>query len=190
MSDDPSDSFLDKIGKDTRERFFSMFREENGCLIFSGMKNKAGYGLFWVGGKRRLTHRLAWKLRHGPIENGLLVLHAVVCSSRACAKEEHLRLGTQYDNVMDMIVKGTHPRNGGRPPRLPVESVRWIRQHFRGGKNKAKELAKKLGITWGYVYSIKRGRDRQRTAFKAEPAAAAAPIVKPIPPRSPTPSHK
>jgi hypothetical protein len=52
------------------------------------------------------VHRVAWELEHGPIPDGMLILHR--CDNPACWAPEHLFLGTQADNVRDMHAKGRH----------------------------------------------------------------------------------
>jgi hypothetical protein len=49
--------------------------------------------------------RIAWTLAHGPIPDGLNVLHT--CDNVICVNVRHLYLGTQKDNVRDMYER--HP---------------------------------------------------------------------------------
>ncbi len=71
-----------------------------------------GYGRIMLGsrtdGSRRevLVHRFVWELEHGEIPEGLNVCHH--CDNRPCANVEHLFLGTQADNLDDMIRKHGH----------------------------------------------------------------------------------
>lgn len=57
------------------------------------------------------THRAAWIVTHGPIPDGLQVLHR--CDNPPCCNPAHLFLGTQLDNVSDMNAKRRH--GGGKP---------------------------------------------------------------------------
>ena len=90
----------------------------NGCIEWTGHTNDRGYGKLSVGTSTVYTHRFAWELANGPILDGLQVLHH--CDNPPCCQTEptegypdgHLFLGTQLDNVRDMITKGRWRGNG------------------------------------------------------------------------------
>lgn len=89
-------------------------RTPTGCLVWAGKRHHTGYGVSKVAGRRRPVHRLMWEACNGPIPDGLLVLHR--CDVRPCIEPAHLFLGTDRDNVHDMIAKG---RSGG-PHRIDL----------------------------------------------------------------------
>jgi len=92
------------------------------CWEWQGAKHEFGYGLLGLGARSgnrtALTvraHRVAWILAHGPIDEGVMVLHA--CDNPACVR--HLFLGTAKDNIHDAKRKG---RMSKPPVRLGMEN--------------------------------------------------------------------
>jgi hypothetical protein len=86
-------------------------RNENGCLLWTGYREKTGYGAMSVGGRFTKVHRVAWQLANGDIPAGMKVCHS--CDVRNCIEPTHLWLGTQADNIRDMYEKGRHRNIGG-----------------------------------------------------------------------------
>lgn len=74
------------------------------CLVFTG-KLRRGYGLTseQVDGRTRdrLAHRVVYEHHHGPVPDGLFVLHS--CDNPPCVKITHLRAGTARENAADMV---------------------------------------------------------------------------------------
>lgn len=81
---------------------------DSDCWLFSGSLDTDGYGQVFRATRKNPTtvrvHRLAWEEVNGPIPAGMRVLHS--CDVRACCNPAHLFLGTQQDNVTDMMQKG------------------------------------------------------------------------------------
>ena len=78
-----------------------------------------GYGVVGAGGKTVRAHRVAWEVAHGPIPDGVHVLHQ--CDNPPCINPAHLFLGTQADNMADKVAKG-------RPPGQEAQHERHERQ--------------------------------------------------------------
>lgn len=75
------------------------------CWLWMGYRNTNGYGNFTIGERPHLAHRVAWSLKWGrPVPEDRRILHE--CDVPACVNPLHLWLGTQRDNVADMIAKG------------------------------------------------------------------------------------
>ena len=114
------------------------------CLEWQACCTRDGYGQLFRAGKSVLAHRMAWELEHGPVPDGLCVLHR--CDNPPCVASGHLFLGTQLDNIGDMIAKGrdrkaTGDANGSRlhPESRPRGEDSGSRLHpeclARGGRN-------------------------------------------------------
>jgi len=69
----------------------------------------------------QLTHRVMWEHLNGPIPSDMVVMHT--CDNRACCNPDHLELGTQADNVRDMMKKG-RARTGKR---MSLSEIGWIK---------------------------------------------------------------
>jgi hypothetical protein len=76
------------------------------CLEWIGCCTGAGYGMFCHKGKNYLAHRASYTLYKGKIPGKMFVCH--ICDNRKCTNPNHLFLGTQKDNVQDMIKKKRH----------------------------------------------------------------------------------
>lgn len=80
----------------------------DGCwLSDSSSWGDMGYGQFSFNGYRRAAHRAAWEIFKGSIPDKTLVLHT--CDVPNCVNPDHLFLGTQLDNMRDMLAKGRRP---------------------------------------------------------------------------------
>lgn len=95
--------FIDRT-KPIKERFWSKVQKTESCWLWIGTKNRYGYGTILHQGSRRLAHRLAYELSGNVIPQGMNLLHT--CDNPPCINPEHLRVGTQLDNVRDMYEKG------------------------------------------------------------------------------------
>lgn len=88
------------------ERFWSRVRKgaEDECWEWTGPRIPTQYGTIMVNGRVERAHRASWFLAHGPVPDGMWVLHS--CDNRGCVNPIHLFLGTRQDNVDDMVRKG------------------------------------------------------------------------------------
>ena len=77
--------------------------DSNGCWLWQLSLFVTGYGQCNVNGES-YAHRLTYKTFIGNIPKGLLVMHS--CDVPACCNPNHLKVGTDQDNVNDKMAKG------------------------------------------------------------------------------------
>lgn len=127
--------------------FWSRVDNTGECWLWTGSQ-RDGYGRLLFQGRFKLAHRVAWELTNGPIPDGLYVCHT--CDNPPCVRPAHLFVGSQQDNLNDMVAKGrsrrqTHCHNG-HP--MTDDNI-----YFRKGKRNscrvcAKENAKRRYAAW------------------------------------------
>jgi hypothetical protein len=150
LSDTPM-STLDEI------RFWDSFDMSAGpeaCWLWARIPSGSGYGSLgigkrWPNRKTYRAHKVMWQLINGPVPHGLFVCHH--CDNRLCVNPRHLFLGTQTDNMVDMVRKGraakAHGENNNNS-KLSVDDVKAIR-----GLSAAGFCRYSIGAAFGIVHS-------------------------------------
>lgn len=117
---------LDKYIKDNTEETCT------GCLIstkaLSRGRAQTSITDYIAIGKTKMLHRIVYIYYKGAIPEGLVVMHS--CDNPACINIEHLSLGTQWDNMQDMVKKGRQGNRGANNPKskLTLDKVEFIRR--------------------------------------------------------------
>ena len=137
------------------ERFFSKIEKKSSeeCWCWTGLKNTKGYGQITINSKKYIAHRVSWVLYNGAIPEGLLVCHT--CDNRLCLNPMHLFLGTNKDNMRDMVEKGRSgagEKHGNH--KLTEKEVIEIREKYIPYKYTQSKLAKEYCVTQAAIYYI------------------------------------
>ena len=133
------------------KRFWSKVdvRDPDDCWPWTATRCPGGYGSFSVNGKKIGSNRVGWELVYGPIPPSINVLHS--CDSPRCCNPLHWFLGTQRDNIVDMLEKHREARGemNGRA-KLTKNDVLIIRKKASQGVSRI-DLAKVFGLAPDYV---------------------------------------
>lgn len=84
------------------DRFWAKVLKTDTCWRWRGALVR-GYGKFWLDGKQRSAHRVAYELAVGPVPSGLTLDH--LCRERSCVNPTHLEPVPMRTNVL----RGTSP---------------------------------------------------------------------------------
>ena len=143
--------------KPLHERLFSKIKKTETCWLWTGSVVGIGYG--YMGKGRRgdgfiSAHRASWQYHHGEIPEGLQVLHK--CDTPRCVNPDHLFLGTQADNIHDMVFKGR--RRGGKLT-LTEKQVSQIRELHKTKEYSCHDLSLLFPVSKSQIARIIRGEN-------------------------------
>ncbi len=124
--------------------------DKDGCWLWSGSKDTEGYGLIRVDGILMKAHRVSYVVFKNEIPKGLNILHS--CSKKACVNPDHLRAGTQKENIQEEFLNNRHPSQ-----KLSPNDVRDIRERIEDGEVLT-YIAKYYGVGVSCISSIKHRR--------------------------------
>ena len=143
------------------EQFWNQLLRDGECRVWSGYRNRGGYGRLSYRHEQWSAHRLAFTLANGPIPLGFQVRHS--CDNPPCCNPDHLSIGTMEENNRDRVDRGrTHlsGRSGeaNSSARLTPDQVREIRQVYSEGRTSQAALAKIFGVSKQHVARIVNGQ--------------------------------
>lgn len=135
--------FIDKKGEDD-------------CWEFIGCRNSDGYGrIGTTPSKNESAHRIIYKLEKGDIPKGNVVMHT--CDNPPCCNPKHLILGTQNDNIQDMVSKQRHVYNTKENcnfAKLTEKQVIEIKNKYTGKRGDKVKLAKEYSVVVTTITNI------------------------------------
>lgn len=116
--------------------FWEKVKKLESCWEWQAGFNGNGYGAAYFNGKQYRAHRASWIMAHGKIPNGMMLCHS--CDNPKCVNPSHLFLGTQADNIADMVTKGRQAKGDSCSARLYPE------RRARGDKHGSKTHPEKV----------------------------------------------
>ncbi len=125
---------------------------DTGCWeVTSHAIGNRGYAAITHNGIRQGVHRFIYEELFGSIPDGMVVMHK--CDNPRCINPEHLKLGTQAENMKDMVEK-KRSLIGERNPnvKLTMDKVRAIKKD----KRSYSQIAGEYGVGFGVIGQIKR----------------------------------
>lgn len=141
------------------KRFWGHVEKLDSCWEWRGSLNAYGYGRLGItvdGVKMRYpSHRLSWAIHYGIIPDGMFVCHK--CDNRMCVNPEHLFIGTQVENMHDMVKKNRQSKGEGHGrSKATIKNVIAIRRMRKDGYSFS-EIARKFSLSIKGVWLIATG---------------------------------
>lgn len=158
-------------GHTTNERFWMKVDKSGDCWLWLGYRTAAGYGMFWLNGRMRVSHRVALELEHGDtLDRDTAVCHR--CDNPPCVRPSHLFLGSLADNNHDRDKKGRQARLRGELNGrclLTDDEAREIYRRGVAGDSPAEIARDYPRCSYSTVYLIARGYTRRHATGATKP---------------------
>ena len=141
---------IKKLNKNSKDIILE--EKPNGCIeCISHSRDDCGYTRIRYKEKHERLFRVLYELKYGEIPKKMVLRHK--CDNPRCCNTEHLELGTQKDNVRDMIERGRDKYHLPNP-------------NCRGTKNNMNKLSE---ANVEYIYKSNIGCRKLSKIFKVSP---------------------
>lgn len=93
------------INRTIRNRILTHYEIIDDCWIYRGGGGKKDYKYIKIDNKAYPVHRLSYLIHYNQWPAGLHVLHK--CNNKHCINPEHLKIGSNFENVLDRSKSAT-----------------------------------------------------------------------------------
>ncbi len=144
-------------GETEEDRFWSrLIKSDDPKGCWEHQQRSGRYATASYKGTPWLAHRLSFFLAYGR-EPQLQILH--ICDNGKCVRPDHLREGTQAENMADMVAKDRQLKGSKNPASKLVETeVRQIKHRLSDGASLL-ELAIEFHVSFHCISKIKTGKN-------------------------------
>lgn len=126
------------------------------CWLWQAGQSRGGYGKVGFKGKTYYAHRLAWLWTKGEDISGALILHS--CDVRLCVNPNHMRKGTQADNMRDKVLRGRQVRGEQlHSAKFTEQQVIHIKQRLADGEIQS-NIAGEFSVHRSTISAINTGK--------------------------------
>lgn len=139
-------------------RFWKHVNKSDDCWVCD-LAPSHTYARLFIAGRRMLAHVVSWIAHNGQIPEGKKVCHS--CDNTKCVRPDHLFLGTNSENMRDMVSKGRNkPMSGEKNglAKLSKVDVVFIRDSLSNKSLSIKELSVQFGVSFQNIYRIALGK--------------------------------
>jgi len=130
-------------------------KSKDECWEWKGYKDKDGYGKMRVEKTNKGAHIVSFYIHNGYIWPEKLILHS--CNNPSCVNPNHLREGTQVENMKDRTNSGNAP-SGEKHPNCKYSDK--VVKEILNSEESVSFLNKKYGMSKSQIRNIKAGRQR------------------------------
>ena len=124
---------MSEVNATFEKRFWSKVKKTSYCWLWTASVDGKGYGQIGAGGRGTgnvRAHRASWYLKYG-VWPSLNLLHE--CDNRRCVNPDHLKEGTQKQNLQDMVKRGRY----GDRKRMSGEA--WHKAHGKQWESRQRD---------------------------------------------------
>lgn len=159
------DEKYEKLNKSPKFKQIKYIIKDKCWICTSHAKMTSGYPRINRNGKGYGLHRYVYELFKGNIPKNYVIMHE--CDNKLCINPDHLKIGTQQDNMNDMKNKGKSPKSskGNMYKRINKETFNKVLELLQESrqetiKDKFNRISKLTGISTITIGRIRSGQHK------------------------------